>query len=138
MQMAVFFDESGNCTFGASMISRLPFMIFFFLPIFALFIWLVYIRKKYNYTDHLVFIFHIQSLLFILLIVSLLIGSIFNVFSGWVVVLFFMAYRYKAMRRFYRQGRFKTIVKYAFFNFIFIILAAFPVVIVAVGSAYTH
>ena len=98
-------------TFAVSLISKLPFLIFFFLPIFALFIWLAYIRKKYNYTDHLVFGFHIQSLLFILLIVSLLIDSIFDVFSGWVFVLVFMVYLYKAMRKFYQQGRFKTIVK---------------------------
>lgn len=124
-------------TFAASLISKLPFLIFFFLPVFALFIWLAYIRKKYNYTDHLVFSFHIQSLLFILLIVSLLIDSIFNIFSGWVFVLIFMVYLYKAMRKFYQQGRFKTIVKYAFFNFIFFILATISVVILAVGSAYT-
>ena len=124
-------------TFAASLISRLPFLIFFFLPVFALFIWLVYIRKKYNYTDHLVFSFHIQSLLFILLIISLLIDSVFDVFSGWLFVLIFMVYLYKAMRNFYRQGRFKTIVKYAFFNFIFFILAVLSVVILAVGSAYT-
>ena len=124
-------------TFAASLISKLPFLIFFFLPVFALFIWLAYVRKKYNYTDHLIFSFHIQSLFFILLIASLLIDSIFNVFSGWIFVLIFMVYLYKAMRKFYRQGRFKTIVKYAFFNFIFIILAVFSVVILAIGSAYT-
>ena len=82
--------------------------------------------------------FHIQSLLFILLIVSLLIDSIFDVFSGWVFVLVFMVYLYKAMRKFYQQGRFKTIVKYAFFNFIFIILAMLSVVILAIGSAFTY
>ena len=49
-----------------STISKLPFVIFFFMPVFTVFIWLVYIRKNYTYTDHLIFSFHNQSLLFIL------------------------------------------------------------------------
>ncbi len=125
-------------TFLESLISKLPFLIFFFLPVFTLFIWVAYIRKKYNYTDHLIFSFHIQSLLFILLIVSLLIDSIFNVFSGWIFILIFMVYLYKAMRGFYRQGRFKTIIKYAFFNFIFVILAILSVTVLATASVYTY
>ena len=67
-------------SFFSSIISKLPFAIFFFLPVFTLFIWLMYIRKKYTYTEHLVFSFHNQSLLFILLIVSFLVDSPFLVF----------------------------------------------------------
>ncbi|MEL6483574.1 MAG: DUF3667 domain-containing protein, partial [Bacteroidota bacterium] len=35
-------------------IAKVPFVIFFFLPVFTAFIWLVYIRKNYTYTDHLI------------------------------------------------------------------------------------
>lgn len=50
-------DQPG--TFLSALISKLPFVIFFFLPIFALFVWLMYIRKKYNYIEHLIFSFQI-------------------------------------------------------------------------------
>lgn len=65
--------------FLQTIVSRLPFATFFFLPIFTIFIWLAYIRKKYTYTDHLIFSFHNMALLFILLIVSYLISTIFNI-----------------------------------------------------------
>ncbi|MGI9551294.1 MAG: DUF3667 domain-containing protein [Aurantibacter sp.] len=125
-------------TFLSSLISKLPFAIFFFLPVFALFIWLVYIRKKYTYTDHLIFSFHITSLLFILLIISYLIDSIFGVDSGWVFVTIFATYLFAAMRKFYRQGVFKTTVKYIFLNGIFFILALFAVLTISVGSIFTY
>ncbi|PRX57956.1 DUF3667 domain-containing protein [Flagellimonas meridianipacifica] len=119
-------------------IGKLPFVIFFFLPIFTAFIWLVYIRKKYTYTDHLIFSFHNQSLLFILLILSLIIDTIFGTASaGWFLTIFGF-YLYKAMRKFYGQGRFKTIVKYIFLNTIFVFLAFFTAILLFAGSAFTY
>jgi hypothetical protein len=38
-------------TFLNSLISKLPIATFFFLPFFSFFVWMVYIRKKYTYTD---------------------------------------------------------------------------------------
>lgn len=125
-------------SFLSSVISRLPFVIFFFLPVFAFFIWLAYIRKKQTYTEHLIFSFHNQSLLFILLIISFLVDSVFDIFTGWLFFLIFAIYLFLAMRKFYQQGFFKTIVKYVFLNTIFFILAMFAMVILFTGSAFTY
>ncbi|MFS4494817.1 DUF3667 domain-containing protein [Maribacter sp. 2308TA10-17] len=125
-------------SFFSSVVSRLPFFIFFFLPVFAFFIWLAYIRKKYTYTEHLVFSFHNQSLLFILLIISFLVDSIFNIYTGWLFFLIFAIYLFLAMRKFYQQGFFKTSVKYIFLNTIFFILAMFAMAILFTGSAFTY
>ncbi len=125
-------------SFISSLISKLPFAVFFFLPVFTLFIGLVYIRKKYTYTDHLVFSFHNTSLLFILLIISYLIDSIFDVSSNWIFITVFSIYLLKAMRKFYQQGAFKTIVKYLFLNAIFFILAMFGVVFLLAGNIFTY
>nr|WP_299341480.1 DUF3667 domain-containing protein [Allomuricauda sp.] len=119
-------------------IAKMPFVIFLFLPIFTVFIWLVYIRKKYTYTDHLIFSFHNQSLLFILLILSLIIDAIFDWDTSWLFLLIFGFYLYKAMRKFYGQGRFKTILKYFFLNTIFVFLAFITVVLLFTGSAFTY
>ncbi|MBT8183427.1 MAG: DUF3667 domain-containing protein [Eudoraea sp.] len=125
-------------SFISSLISNLPFATFFFLPVFAVFIWLVYIRKKYTYTDNLIFSFHNQSLLFILLIVSFLVDSIFNFDSALIFLLIFAIYLYKAMRNFYEQGRFKTILKYLFLNTIFFILAGVAAFILIIGGVFTY
>lgn len=129
-------DEPG--TFLNFLISKMPFFIFFFLPVFALFIWLMYIRKKYNYIEHLIFSFHIQSLLFILLLLSIVIDIIFKTNTGWIFLLVFLVYLYKAMRNFYGQGRFKTFVKYLILNTVFFILAAFSVLILFTGTIFTY
>ncbi len=131
-----FKKEPGS--FMSSMISKLPFAVFFFLPAFAIFIWLVYIRKKYTYTDHLIFGFHITSLLFILLIVSFLVDSIFNVLSWWIFLIIFGIYLFQAMRKFYEQGIFKTLVKYLFLNFVFFNLALLTIVVLFAGGVFTY
>ena len=122
----------------SSVFSKLPFTTFFFLPVFSLFIWLVYIRKKYTYTDHLIFSFHNQSLFFILLIISYLIDTVFGIDSSAIFILVFCIYLYKAMRNFYKQGRFKTIVKYIFLNTIFVILAGIGAALLFAGSMFTY
>ncbi len=125
-------------SFVSTLISKLPFVVFFFLPLFAVFIWLVYIRKKYSYTDNLIFSFHNTSLLFILLIISYLIDYIFNVDSNGIFLMIFSVYLFLAMRKFYRQNVFKTIVKYVFLNTIFFILAVFSSVIFFAGNIFTY
>jgi len=125
-------------TFINDLISQIPFATFFFLPIFALFILLIYIRKKYTYTDNLIFSFHNQSLLFILLIISFLIDAIFSSSTAWIAVTVFSLYLYKAMRNFYGQGRFKTIIKYLFLNTVYFILAGIAGLIFILASAFTY
>lgn len=119
-------------------IGKLPFVIFFFMPIFTVFIKLAYIRKNYTYTDHLIFSFHNQSLMFILLILSWLIDWIFGTSSMWLFVTLFSIYLFQAMRKFYSQGVLKTIIKYLFLNTVFLFLATISIVLLFTGSAITY
>ena len=129
-------QEPGNFVNG--LFSRLPFVVFFFLPVFTIFVFLVYIRKKFTYTDHLIFSFHNQSLLFILLILSMLIDMLFGVNSSGLFVLLFGIYLYKAMRKFYGQNRLKTILKFTFLNTVFTFLAILAVLALFMGSVVTY
>ena len=124
-------------SFLTALISKLPFVVFFFLPVFTVFIWLIYIRKKYSYTDHLIFSFHNTALLFILLIISYLINSIFETQTNKYFITIFSIYLFIAMRNFYGQGIFKTIVKYLFLNTIFFILAILSTVLLFTGNIIT-
>ena len=127
-------------------LKQLPFVIFFFIPIFALFVWLVYIRRKYSYTDHMVFLFHTQTMFFVLYGIALLIDTIIEAFnpeneSGiatGIATLVFLFYLYKAMRNFYKQGRIKTIVKFLILNSVFFILASFGAAVAFVISFATY
>jgi hypothetical protein len=125
-------------SFVRQLISTVPFAIFLFLPLFTIFLRLVYIRKSYTYTDNLIFSFHSQSLFFILLIVSFLVDAAFGVTSiGWFLLVF-LVYLYLSMRRFYGQGWLKTILKYLFLNTIFVILASVAAAIFLIGNALTY
>lgn len=96
--------------------SHLSTAIFILLPLFALFLKLLYFRQKYTYVEHLVFVFHTQTVFFILLIFFSLLafflpktnsGTSINIF-----ILLFLAYLFIAMKVFYKQKYLKTIIKF--------------------------
>lgn len=107
------------------LVEKTPFFVFFFTPFFAFFFWLVYSKKKYTYMEHMIFIFHIFSFIFLAMLILLLPDTLFgtDVFSGILFVLVGPFYFYKALRNFYKQNRVITIIKFLFLNFVFFISA---------------
>lgn len=126
-------EEAGRKKFFKSLKSYIPVSLFVFLPIFTLFLSLVYIRRKYSYMEHLVFVFHTQTVFFLLFIIF----NVLNLFVdaenvSWVFTLLFLIYLYKSLRAFYQQGRIKTIVKFAILNGYYMFLALIGFVIISV------
>ncbi len=103
-----------------------PQMLFISLPLFALFLKLLYIRRKnYYYTNHVIFGVHLYVFVFIILL--FLIGfSQVKDYMHWdwinyligLGIVYIMVYQYKAMRNFYLQSRGKTISKYIILNLV--------------------
>lgn len=121
--------------FADYLINKLPFIIFFYLPVFALFIWLLYIRRPFNYMEHLIFAFHVQTTLFVLYIIGFSIDHILKSDVGFFLANgIFIFYLYKSMRNFYGQGRVKTILKFILLNIIFFTLATFATIIAVIVS----
>ena len=114
--------------FGESILHRLPYMLFISLPLFAFILKLAYIRRKWRrefyFADHGVFAIHLYIFSFLLLMLVFGLDSLrtitgwnfisFLIFILFVVLLFYL---YKAMRKFYGQGRGKTILKFLFVSF---------------------
>jgi len=106
--------------FVDSILHRLPYMLFISLPLFALILKLVYIRRKqFYFSDHGVFTIHLYVFSFLLLIAVFAIGKLQDLTHvgelDWVVVILFLllfVYLYKAMRNFYGQRRAKTFIKF--------------------------
>ena len=126
--------------FGIYLASKTPFFLFFFAPFFALFFWLIYSKKKFNYMEHLVFIFHIFSWVFIVLLICLPIDTLLNdgnLLAGILLGLIGPFYFYKALRNFYKQKRFTTIIKFVFLNVVFMIATTvFALVFFALTAAF--
>lgn len=119
-----FNDEDYWSEFFERILSRVSVALFFLLPIFTLIVSLLYIRRPFNYTENLVFVFHIQTVFFLLLLIFMFVNRIANSNIGIVIFfLTFMIYLFKAMRNFYGQGWFKTLIKYILLNTSFLILA---------------
>ena len=117
---------------GDKVLHKLPYMLLLSLPLFALLLKLVYIRRKnFYYADHGVFSIHLYVFTFLMLLVLFSLGELFSVLKwdwfGWVVFIFLLGiyfYLYKAMRKFYEQRRGKTILKFlivSLFSFIMMI-----------------
>ena len=104
------------------LIGKTPFFLFFFAPVYALFFWLLYCRTKRTYMEHLVFIFHIFSFVFIALFIVSIFETIIDtsILSGILFLLIGPFYFYKALRNFYRQHCFITILKFLILNFVFL------------------
>ncbi|QLE01867.1 DUF3667 domain-containing protein [Galbibacter sp. BG1] len=124
--------------FAASLIAKLPFIIFFYLPVFSIFIWLIYSFKKYHYIDHLIFSFHTQTFFTLLLICVLIAKWLFKIDLHLVAIVAFFIYLYKSMRGFYKENRWKTIVKFIYVNSIFLILAIVSTILVIAIGIFTY
>ena len=129
------YKSEGKKAFIKTLTSYISISLFIFLPFFTLFLCLIYIRKKYTYIENLVFVFHVQTVFFILLSVFYLLNLMVET-DGFLVVftLLFAFYLYKALRYFYHQNRLKTIIKFILLNGFYMFLASIGFLIIAVLS----
>lgn len=109
-----------TAAFGNILIHSLPQMLFVLLPIFALMLKLLYIRRKnYYYVNHGIFSLHFYIFSFIIMLGIFGLGEI-NDRLDWGAITFIEVlmsfgiffYLYKAMRNFYQQRRAKTALKF--------------------------
>jgi hypothetical protein len=118
--------------FYRQVLSYASIALFILLPLFTLFLRFIYIRRKYTYVEHLVFVFHTQTVFFLLFSIFYLIGYIKEAeYLLGVFLLLFVIYLFMAMKKFYGQGYFKTFIKYIMANFMFFMLAMFGSLIIS-------
>jgi len=107
------------------LIHQFPKLLFLSLPLVALILKLLYVRRKqFYYVDHVIWTVNLYIFGFILLLIGMGISYLGEV-SGWGIFgwiigglwIYALYYNYKAMRVFYKQRRAKTIVKFILLNF---------------------
>lgn len=108
-------------------------VLFLSLPLFALFLQLLYIRqKRYYFTAHAVFALNFYCAVFLFMLAFYvpyyLVGhnkksSIFFEFAGYLLNIGMLVYLYVAMQRFYKQEWYKTTIK-------FILQSAFVILLI--------
>jgi hypothetical protein len=107
--------------FNEKFFHSLPYMFFLCLPLLALLLKLLYIRRReFYFVSHIVFIVHYFCTVFLLWLffeTARHMGKpgkliAFAIFLGFII------YLYKGMRRFYKQRRLKTFVKLILFSWV--------------------
>ena len=109
--------------------------MFLLLPVFALVLKLLYIRRNRYYVEHFVFGLHTHSFTYLLLTIALPLGGVLEA----LLMVWLFVYFYVAMLRFYGQGWFRTLVKYVLLSWIYlliftIVLTGTLIVAVLVGA----
>lgn len=118
-------DNEESKKFSNHIISKLSISLFILLPIFTLFLKLIYSFRKntITYIEHLIFVFHIQTVFFLLLIIQTLTHlAIGGKAKNYIFLISFLLYLYLAMYNFYKEGKLKTFFKFCMINSIFIVL----------------
>jgi ribosomal protein L32 len=116
--------------FISTLLSNLPYMMLCCIPLFALVLKLLYIRRRRFYIDHLIYALHIHSFFYaaVMLIVLLTIGLTRftpGAIAGWLIALLWIAFVtqiFLSIRYVYRQGWFFSILKFLFGGFMYLVV----------------
>lgn len=123
-------DKTVWKSFGMSFQNNIPKMIFLLLPVFALLLKLLYIRRDFYYSEHLVFSVFYYDFLFLAGILGLLFSQVsWLEWLNFFVFLYINFYLYRAMRKVYGQSRLKTMAKFFVLisTFFFCLISAFVI-----------
>lgn len=122
-----------------------PYLLFVSLPLYALFLKLLYIRhrKQYYFADHGVFLIHLYVFTFLFMLCYIGLDKLAKK-TDWgfigiieaILILTGLFYALKAMKNFYRQGWGKTILKFIIFNILCIVSLVFLFVVFFSFSIY--
>jgi hypothetical protein len=126
-------DNEKAKEFLKQIISYISISLFVLLPLFTLFLKFFYIRRKFTYVEHLIFVFHTQTVFFLLLSLFYIVYYIKQLDSiVGIFLLLFLVYLFLAMKRFYKQGYFKTFIKFILLNWGFFFTSLIGFVAVAI------
>jgi Protein of unknown function (DUF3667) len=119
--------------FISTLFSNLPYMMLCCIPLFAIVLKVLYIRRHIFYIDHLIYALHIHTffytgLMFIVLATIGLNRVAPGPVAGWLIALLwigFVTQIFLSIRYVYRQGWFFSIFKFLFGGFIYLMVLVF-------------
>jgi len=113
-----------------ALMHSLPQMLWISLPLLALILKVMYVRRKqFYYVSHIIFSIHLYVFLFIAQLILLSIAKLNTTlhldllsFLFGALVLGLFVYEYLALKNFYQQGWTKTFLKFLLINISYIIM----------------
>ncbi len=126
--------------FGGYIMQNLPVMMFIVLPLLALVMKLLYVRRKPLYIHHLVHSLHLHAFGFLvgtLYLLTIVLPDNADTIPDWVngvLLLFIITYSFFSFLRVYQQSWYKTLLKFFLLGNIYFFLILFAALIEAMIS----
>ena len=116
--------------FIATLFSNLPYMMLCCIPLFALVLKVLYVRRRTFYIEHLIYALHIHSFAYVGVILIVLATIGFGRIAsgpllGWAIALLWIGFATQVLlsiRRVYRQSWFTTVFKFLFGGLVYLIV----------------
>lgn len=113
---------------------NISWLMFFLMPVFAIYLRLIYLRRKQYYSEHLIFSIHFHSILFIILTIWVLQGML-KWHLGIYLFLVIMAYLVLSLKKVYTQSWKRTIFKSLFLTIVYSFTLAVMLLVTLIVSA---
>lgn len=118
-------------------VSKLFYTLFLMLPVIAVFMKLLYIRHNYLFIEHFIFLVHYHCFLFALLSVLMLLSKYTSDLLIGLAVAVMAVFFFLALKKVYRQGFFKTLVKQNILLAFYVLMLIFFTTITALFTFFT-
>lgn len=123
---------ANSSIFISGAIQNLPLMMFFLLPFFAFFLWLLYLKSGNFYIEHLIHGLHLHSFAYFIYGMGILwmakVGWSFG-FAGLICFLLVSIYAYFSLKKISGQGWFKTFIKFSVLGIFYLTILSFAIVL---------
>ena len=119
--------KNSGVDFFNYLLGLLPLVVFLMTPAFAFILWLLHIRSKRYYVEHLVFALHFHAFLYFLLAAYMLLCRYQTVNCNVLLIGSLLLYLLLATRKMYDQSWIKSIVK------VFLFSIVYPFVVIGYG-----
>jgi hypothetical protein len=128
-------DDNG-VRFKKVFFSSVPYAVFAMMPVFALFLKILYLGTGRRYGEHLLFALHTNAFAFLMLTLLILIPSVVP-YVGKLLFLWLVFYLPTAMRRVYGGSRKLTALRWIVLMFLHL-LTLFVAIVATVGVGVSH
>lgn len=113
-------------------ISLAPYVLFAFVPVFALLTRVLYLRRSMHYGEHLVYALHVHAFAFLMLLGTALgskgVGDLLGLAS--------MVYFWFAMRRVFGGGWWATLLRFLAISIVYPILLSLAILLTLVAAVF--
>lgn len=118
--------------FISGAIKNLPIMMFFLLPFFAFLLWILYLRSKFFYIEHLIHGLHLHSFAYFIYGIGILwmakVGWSLE-FAGLLCFILVSTYAYFSLKKISGQGWFKTLMKFLILGIFYLTILSIAIVL---------